>query len=142
MGGLSGCGVDPSRIASVQHTFKIPGRSAAGKLAQSMPSGAETVSEKQPAASVKGSGSDGIGSRRKAVAMVGPEPSPELRQGAAGDDEIVGSEDIEEVRVVHDGTREEAKKFVKGVLGGEGPFPWSIRNAQLTASFAFTTTPT
>ncbi|CAM9245435.1 unnamed protein product [Scytosiphon promiscuus] len=97
MGGLSAYGVDPTRIASVEHTFKIPGRSAAGKAAQPMPSAAESGSEKQPAAGVKsGSGSDGGSGRRKDVSMVGPEPSSELRQGAAGDDEIVGSEDIEE----------------------------------------------
>lgn len=105
MGGLSTQGVEPSRIASVEHTFMIPGRSTAGKAGPSgsMPPGGESGGQKLSAASVRGSG--GI-RRRKEAAMVGSEPSPEAQQGAAADDEIVGAEDIDEVLIVRPRVRE------------------------------------
>lgn len=111
MGGLSACGVEASRIAHVEHKFKIPGRSGVGlgsKEAGSESSAGAGATRQEAADSGSStttatttsntdSSSSGGGFGRKGVAVVGPEPSLDSSQHAAGDDVIVGTEDIDEV---------------------------------------------
>lgn len=97
MGGLSARGVEPSRIAHVEHTFKVPGRS---------PSRSGQEEEKESAAAgqstqqATGSSRGGRGGRRSrgTTALVGPEISAESKQSVADEDEVVGNEDIDEVK--------------------------------------------
>ncbi|CAN0464708.1 unnamed protein product, partial [Ectocarpus sp. 12 AP-2014] len=113
MGGLSACGVEASRIAHVEHKFKIPGRSGVGLGSKDgSESAAGAGATKQEAAdggssttatttsntdsSSSSSGGGGGFSRKSVAAVVGPEPSLDSSQHAAGDDVIVGTEDIDE----------------------------------------------
>lgn len=97
MGGLSSRGVEPSRIAHVEHTFKAPGRSATDPgLEEEKESAAAGQSTHQATGS--SSRGRGSGSIRAASALVGHEPSAESKQSVADEDKVIGIEDTDEVR--------------------------------------------
>lgn len=102
--------MEPSRIAHVEHTFKVPGRSAPGRGRQSAPGRGGHEEEKESAAAgqrtrqATGSSSGGGGRGRDisrattTSALVGRrEPSEEAKQSVADEDEAVGIEDLDEV---------------------------------------------
>ena len=105
LGGLSARGVKPSRIAHVEHTFKafkVPGRPANvpghEEEKESMPAPAPAPGQSTQQASGSSSGGRGRESSRASSALVGREPSAESKQSVAGEDDVIGIEDVDEVR--------------------------------------------
>ena len=115
LGGLSARGVDPRRIAHVEHTFKVPGRSAANGPGheEQKESAAATAGQSTQQATGSSSGVRGgrecsraassVGRGRKSTrassALVGREPSAESKRSVADEEDevVIGIEDIEEV---------------------------------------------
>lgn len=112
LGGLSARRVEPSRIAHVEHTFKVPGRpatgsgrqeekeSAAAAAGQSTRQAAGSSSAGRDRESSRAShpgGARGRESSRVASASAGRDPSAESKQSVANEDEAIGIEDIDEV---------------------------------------------
>lgn len=91
MGGLKACDVETSRIAHVEHAFKIPGRSGTefgqngGDPSAATAGGAST----QAASNGSGEARDG---RKNAAATIGRKASRD-----AGDGDFVGVEGVNEV---------------------------------------------
>lgn len=114
LGGLSARGVEPSRIAHVEHTFKAPGgrsasvsgheeekeSAAAGQPTQQATTGSRSGGRgRESSRATSSSVGRGHESTRASSALVGREPSAESKQSVADEDEVViGIEDIDEVR--------------------------------------------
>ena len=96
MGDLAACGVEPSRIAHVEHTFETTDYPSTGRGHEEHKGSAEpeeyTPPPPQQQQVTRGSSGD------RNAAVVGPEPSAEWRQSLEREDEIVGVEDTDEVR--------------------------------------------
>ncbi|CAM9980398.1 unnamed protein product [Pylaiella littoralis] len=93
MGGLSACGVETSRIAHVEHTFKIPDRSGTEFWQDGRSPSPAARASTQAAGN---GGSKGRDSGGNTAAMVGFKPSAGSRQSVAGGGGVVETESLDE----------------------------------------------
>lgn len=94
MGGLSACGVETSRIAHVEHTFKIPDRSGTEFWQDGRSPSPAARASTQAAGNGGSKGRDGGGNT---AAMIGFKPSAGSRQSVAGGGGVVETESLDEV---------------------------------------------